>query len=101
MGFGLGFDAAIFGAGYIVGIEVALSVLAGTILSWQIGIPLFGYYYGIPENVSASTAAMTIWAEHLRFVGVGTMLVGGSYAIVSLLKPIARGIKSSIHSGRN
>lgn len=100
IGFGIGFDAAVMGAGYIVGIQVGLSVLIGAIIGWLIGIPIVGIIYGLPENTSLQETAMYLWSNHIRYVGVGTMLVGGIYSIFKLIKPIFLGLKSSMHALR-
>ncbi len=96
IGFGFGFDAAVIGAGYIVGVEVGISILVGAIISWLIGIPTVGFIYGLPESVTTlEGAGMTLWSQHIRFFGVGALLVGGMWAVFSLIDPIIQGIKSS------
>jgi len=86
------------GAGYIVGIEVGLSVLIGGIVGWLIGIPTVGYFAGYPEKATNVAIAMDLWTNHIRYVGVGTMLMGGIWTMFSLLRPILNGIKSSFQA---
>ncbi|AAO90643.2 OPT family oligopeptide transporter [Coxiella burnetii] len=95
-GFGWGFTPAVLASGYIVGFEVAVSFLIGVTLGWVIILPLIGLYYGLPANAtSAYDAATQLWDAHLRFVGVGTMLVGGLWTLLNLLKPIIKGVHLS------
>ncbi len=94
-GIGLGFTPATLAAGYIVGIEVAFSLLAGVIIGWVVLIPLLSHYYGVQLGVSSYDQVMLIWSKHLRFVGVGTMLVGGIWTLSRLLKPVISGLKLS------
>lgn len=101
-GFTFGFEPALLAAGYIVGIGVALSTLLGVAIGWIIGIPIFSYLHplSIAAGQSASSLAMSIWQTSIRPIGVGTMLVGGLWTMVLLIKPIIKGIHSSFVSLR-
>ncbi|MDO8954538.1 MAG: oligopeptide transporter, OPT family [Gammaproteobacteria bacterium] len=90
-GIGIGFSPAIVAAGYIVGVQVGLSLLVGVILGWVIVLPGIAFYYHEPHVGAAYDAAMDLWSNHLRFVGVGTMLVGGFYTLAQLAQPILKG----------
>lgn len=95
-GFALGLTPATLAAGYIVGFEVAVSLLTGAVIGWLIILPFIGLYYGLATNItSAYDAATQLWDTHLRFVGVGTMLVGGVWTLFRLIKPISKGIHLS------
>jgi putative OPT family oligopeptide transporter len=100
-GFGVGLSPALIAAGYIVGINASLSILAGIIIGWVIGIPCLTWFFGMPHFDSATDIAMTIWRTHVRNIGVGTMLVGGIWTLVTLCKPIASSLCASFHSLRN
>lgn len=93
----IGFDPALMAAGYIVGPSVAASTLLGVFLGWIIGVPLLTFHYGI-TNTDPSLAAMDVWKAHIRYIGVGTMLVGGFWTLITLLKPIADGLRASLGS---
>ena len=95
-GFALGLTPATLAAGYIVGFQVAVSLLIGAIVGWLIILPCIGIYYGLPTDITSPyDAANQLWDTHLRFIGVGTMLVGGVWTLFRLLKTIARGIHLS------
>lgn len=96
-GIGIGFSPALLAAGYIVGAQACMGMLVGLILGWIIGMPVLTHYYGVPAGNSYD-AAMTIWSHHIRFIGVGTMLLAGAWTLVTLLKPIALGITTSFRS---
>src|SRR5690349_12695056 len=51
-GFGLGLSPALIAAGYIVGINVAVSSLLGIIMGWLIGVPLLSWWHGVPDASS-------------------------------------------------
>lgn len=96
-GLTIGFDPALMAAGYIVGPSVAASTLLGVLLGWILGVPLLSAYFGI-STPDASAAAMDIWKNHIRYIGVGTMLVGGFWTLFILLKPILEGLQTSFQT---
>jgi putative OPT family oligopeptide transporter len=97
-GFGLGLSPALIAAGYIVGINVAISLFTGIVIGWLAGVPILSWIYGIPEASTANEMASMIWHEHIRYIGVGTMLVGGLWTLITLLKPIANSLSASMNS---
>jgi putative OPT family oligopeptide transporter len=99
-GFGLSFEPALLAAGYIVGFQVGISFLVGLIVGWMIILPALGILYGLPAADSAYAAVLSLWNHNLRYVGVGVLLVGGTWTLLSLLKPIFRGFQQSIAASR-
>jgi putative OPT family oligopeptide transporter len=97
-GISLGFSPALLGAGYIVGIEACLSMFLGVVLIWIIGMPILGHVYGLPTADNAYDMAMTLWDNHIRYIGVGTMLLGGIWTLLNLLKPVTKGVMLSFKS---
>src|SRR5579883_2635173 len=100
-GFGLGFSPALIAAGYIVGINVALSTLLGIIVGWIIGVPVLTFSYGVPDADTANAIAMMTWRSHIRFIGVGTMLIGGLWTLCTLFKPVVSSMAASFTSLRD
>ncbi len=101
-GFGLGLSPALIAAGYIVGINVSISMLVGVILGWIAGIPAITWFFGLPATAdTASDIAMIMWRSHIRYIGVGTMLVAGLWTIFTLIKPITQSILTSVDSIKN
>lgn len=98
-GIGIGFSPALVAAGYIVGVQVGLSLFFGVVVGWLVIMPLLGMHYGVSAG-DAYDAAMTLWSTHLRYVGVGTMLVGGVYTLFTLIKPIIVGFQHSFTAFR-
>ncbi|HVV69835.1 MAG TPA: oligopeptide transporter, OPT family [Gammaproteobacteria bacterium] len=92
-GTGFGFSPAIIAAGFIIGTQTAITLLVGVIIGWVVGIPFLGHVYGLPTgDTTPYDMAMDLWSHHLRFVGVGTMLIGGLWTLITLLKPIINGL---------
>jgi putative OPT family oligopeptide transporter len=100
-GFGLGLSPALIAAGYIVGINVSISLLVGVILGWMVGIPAITWIVGLPTNTNDATQiAIDIWHAHIRYIGVGTMVIGGLWTLVTLFKPIVNSLSASFVSLR-
>lgn len=94
-GFGLGFSPALIAAGYIVGINVGISLMVGVVIGWIIGVPVLTYVYGLPDLSDPLMAAQQIWGNHIRYIGVGTMLVGGLWTLIKLCGPVVSSLKAS------
>ncbi|MDF2939989.1 MAG: Oligopeptide transporter [Gammaproteobacteria bacterium] len=94
-GIGIGFSPALVAAGYIVGIRVGFSLFVGVILGWVMVLPALAMHFHEPHTTDAYDAAMDLWSNHLRFVGVGTMLVGGFFTLAQLIRPIIKGFSRS------
>jgi len=99
-GFSLGLSPALIAAGYIVGINVAISFLVGIAIGWLAGVPIMSWIYGIPNAASVGDATMLLYRAHIRYIGVGTMLVGSLWTLCTLAKPIAQSIFASFVSLR-
>ncbi len=99
-GFAIGFEPALLAAGYIIGFNVGISILLGIILGWVIILPTVGLIYGLPPGDSAYGMVMNLWNHHLRYVGVGVLLIGGIWTLISLLKPVVNGFKQSVEASR-
>ncbi|MFP5458706.1 MAG: OPT family oligopeptide transporter [Bacteriovoracia bacterium] len=91
--FGGDISPALLAVGYIVGLPVTLLVLAGGVAAWGIAIPLMGIPQGM-ESASALDVAWTLWSKEVRFIGVGAMVVGGLWSLISVRKSFAAGIRA-------
>jgi putative OPT family oligopeptide transporter len=106
--FGMGTDlsVALLGVGYIVGLNIALLVFGGGLISWLFGIPLYTAFADpshVAQVVGHSTgydAALEVWSQKIRYMGVGSMVIGGVWALISLAKPLKDGIMSSMEAVR-
>jgi putative OPT family oligopeptide transporter len=106
--FGTNLSPALFGVGYIVGLNIGIVVLAGGIISWNIAIPIYSAYFldGNAELAArvavldAEAAASTLWSAQIRYLGVGAMLIGGVWTLISLRKSILSGVRSGLAATR-
>lgn len=93
-GIGVDYTLALIGAGYLVGIRVALAILVGMIISWLIAVPWIGSHLPIPLQ-DYETFVTHIWVSKVRFIGAGTIAVAAFWAILCLIKPIYTGFASA------
>jgi len=107
--FGTNLSPALFGVGYIVGVNIGVVMLAGGVIAWNIGIPIYTTYFLAADPVlsvelagaGAEDAAYAIWSSQIRYLGVGAMLIGGIWTLFSLRSSLLSGIKSGMHAERN
>lgn len=104
--FGTNLSPALFGVGYIVGLNIGVVMLAGGAIAWLVAIPIYSTYFLAADPVlsvqlagaSAEDAAYAIWSSQIRYLGVGAMLTGGVWTLVSLRHSLVSGIKSGLSS---
>lgn len=99
VGGGLGFSTALMGAGYIIGFRGVMGIACGAALTWFVMVPVFGLLgYAPVDAPSAHVAAMTLWNEHLRTIGIGTMVFGGLWVVIELMPSLVSAIKTSLNA---
>jgi putative OPT family oligopeptide transporter len=109
MVFALNTSAAIAGLGYLIGVRYAAIILAGSILSTVVIVPLIAY---IGQDLTEPTMAHLplisemnheqIFDEYAKFIGIGGIFIAGLVGILKLSKVIvsaftegARGVLKS------
>lgn len=105
---GTGLSPALLGVGYIVGLNIGIVVLSGSVLAYNLAIPFYHAFLmaGDPDvaaqavGKTAAEAAAIIRAERIRYLGVGAMLIGGVWTLFSLRKSLLSGVKSGIAAAR-
>lgn len=98
MGITLGFDPTLIGAGYIIGINANMALFFGMVLCWVFGVPILCYFYGLPAGDNSYDQVMNLWDSHIRYIGVGTMISGGIWTLLIMLKPVSTALMSSYRS---
>jgi len=96
-GIGAGFSATMIGAGFLIGHEMAISIMLGAVFAWVIALPIVSMSYapldlthGLPE------AAGLLWNAKLRYIGIGAMLFAGVWTFLRLFKPLVKNIYLSL-----
>jgi putative OPT family oligopeptide transporter len=105
---GTSLSPALLGVGYIVGLNIGIVVVGGGLISWNVAIPVYSTFFldGNPElaarvaGAGAEAAASAIWSAQIRYLGVGAMLIGGLWTLVSLRKSILSGVRSGLAATR-
>jgi len=107
---------ALVGVGYIVGLNIAVLVFLGGVIGTVLGVPLNWAFNhdaimtasGIDQTTAWSSLDAGQWAslagqswQDCRRIGVGGMIVGGIWSLISLAKPLWTGIKSSLAAYRS
>ncbi|MDX1479111.1 MAG: oligopeptide transporter, OPT family [Saprospiraceae bacterium] len=98
---GMNLSPALIAVGYIVGLKIATLVFLGGVISWWIAIPIYLGINGVPEGSDAVTLGGQVWSTQIRYLGVGAMVVGGLWALVSLAGSIRDALKSGIAALKN
>ena len=105
---GTNLSPALLGVGYIVGLNIGIVVVSGSILSWHIAIPLYHMFFldsdpALAANIAGAGAediAGAIWSAKIRYLGVGAMLIGGAWTLFSLRNSLLSGVRSGIAAAR-
>ena len=93
---------ALLAVGWIIGPRISSYVLVGGLLGWVIIAPLLILVTGLPTP-TAEYAGLgnliggfyTIWGEQVRYIGVGTMLIGGLWAVYSIRTNLVDSVKEA------
>ncbi|RKS87169.1 putative OPT family oligopeptide transporter [Orbus hercynius] len=97
----MGFSLALLSAGYLVGIISGISILIGNIIAWGFAIPILSAVRDYDPNASLGSVAMGLWASDVRFIGAGTLAIAAMWTLLTLIKPVIEGLKSSFSSLKN
>ncbi len=106
---------ALIGVGYIVGLNIAMLVFIGGAIGTLIGVPLnwalnheaIMAAAGIDTAIAWSDLDADQWGalagqswQDCRRVGVGAMMIGGLWSLISLARPLVDGVRGSMKAYR-
>ena len=106
---GMNLSPALVSVGYIVGLNIAVLVFLGGAISWYVAIPIYSTWLldGDPGlgalfagGMDAGDLAYAIWTSQIRYLGVGAMLVGGVWALISMRGSLVSGVISGLKADR-
>ncbi|MCY4413680.1 MAG: oligopeptide transporter, OPT family [Alphaproteobacteria bacterium] len=101
LGLTVGVTPSLIGVGYIIGARAGFTVFIATVLAMFVGVPILGGMFDAsidPTNIEGS--AMGIWAKHVRFIGVGIMLMGGLELCFKLIKPLMKSMQIAMQAAK-
>ncbi len=96
---------AVLSVGFICGPRISSYMLAGSLLSWMVLIPiivLFGEgttIYPATETIGeifAANGASGIWSTYIRYIGAGALAAGGIISLIKSFPLIIRTFKGAI-----
>ena len=112
---GITTSPALLGVGWIIGPQISSYVLVGGLIGWVIITPLVALSTGLPVPLSAVEVSdaismgygdfsigskiwgfFQIWGNQIRYIGVGTMLIGGLWAIWTIKNNLVDSVKEAI-----
>lgn len=98
----------LLGIGFIVGLEVSLTMFAGSLLANFGMMPLIGYFASYAQegqviwndpNVAINAMQVNhIAGSYVKYIGAGMMLSGGLIGAIKLIPTIIVSIKETIHA---
>ncbi|MBN3860425.1 oligopeptide transporter, OPT family [Neisseriaceae bacterium PsAf] len=95
-----GFSLALVGAGYLIGIGVATVMVLGTLINWNVIVPILTYFnpMDVSQYSTIEAYATEIWSTRVRMMGVGAIGIGAVWTLCVLLVPMLKSIKVSFNS---
>ena len=97
---------ALLGVGYIIGPSISFVILAGSLLSWWVLIPLIDYF-GLSATIFPATApissmsAAQIWSNYIRYIGAGAIGIAGLFGFVRIIPKLYRAFETAIHDHKH
>ena len=93
---GMGFSATMIGAGFLVGFDMAFSMILGALIAYGMVLPLASHVFTDYTMQDSATKAMTLlWNNEVRYVGIGAMLCSGVWTFLQLCRPLVVSIIKS------
>ena len=96
--FGINLSPALVAVGYIVGLNISFLLFLGGSISWYVAIPTYIAVNGGQEGVDAVSLGGSIWNSQIRYLGVGAMVVGGLWALISLAGSLGTAFKAGVEA---
>ncbi len=106
--FAIEVNPLLVGIGFIVGMDVSLTMFAGSILANFGVLPLIGYFSSFAKdgvtvwnNHSVAIGAMQvkhIAGSYVKYIGAGMMLSGGLIGAIKLIPTIVSSIKETLNA---
>ncbi|MEQ8335771.1 MAG: oligopeptide transporter, OPT family [Cyclobacteriaceae bacterium] len=111
--FSLNLSPALVAVGYIVGLNIATLVFLGGVITWWLAIPAYVWINGFEsvaneliaagkftsiDQIHAEALGISLWSVKMRFLGVGSMIVGGIWAVLNLRGALVTSFKAGVEA---
>jgi len=105
---GTNLSGAILGVGYICGMNAGVVMIAGSIIAWDIALPIYTQLLlagnatlsAAVAGASAVDTANLIWSRQIRYIGVGTMVIGGLWTLYSIRSAMVSSVRAAISAAQ-
>ncbi|MGJ8523743.1 hypothetical protein R84981_002456 [Carnimonas sp. R-84981] len=84
------------GAGYLMGVSGGIALFIGIALCWGVFVPLGMLWADHPAGVALGDIGMNVWSSQVRFLGAGVIGVAAVWTLITLLKPMVKGVMASL-----
>ncbi|MCY9806213.1 OPT/YSL family transporter [Lentilactobacillus senioris] len=101
----------LLGIGFVIGLDVSMTIMAGSILANFAVTPLIGYFTsmaGSSAHVWNDSALLVnqmdvsgVSGNYVKYIGAGMMLGGGIIGAIKLIPAITASIKSTLDARKN
>ncbi|MDN3504983.1 MAG: oligopeptide transporter, OPT family [Rhabdochlamydiaceae bacterium] len=93
---------ALLGVGFIIGPRITSIMFAGGALAWWVLIPLIKEFGSQLTTIYPSTiavadmSALQVWDSYIRYIGAGTVAIGGILNLVKIIPVIRKTISGGM-----
>ncbi len=101
--FSLNTTAAIAGLGYLIGVRYAAFIVAGSMFSYFLVIPLFaflGHYVTVPVGQGLPPLAQmdheALFGAYARYIGIGGIFVAGVTSVLKMLPVMGQALREGM-----
>lgn len=106
--FSLNTTAAIAGLGYLIGLRYAALIMAGSMLSYFVIVPLFAFVGShAPElTIGVGVAPLgqmdheALFDEYARYIGIGAIFMAGLMSVIKMLPVMGQAIAQGVRGLR-
>lgn len=105
--FSLNTTAAIAGLGYLIGVRYAAYIMAGSVFSYYLVIPLLAYIgsqgtvtLGVGLPPLGKMGHEELFGEYARYIGIGAIVAAGIISVVRMLPVMAQAIRQGLRGIR-
>jgi putative OPT family oligopeptide transporter len=95
---GMNLSPALLAVGFIIGLETAVVVFLGGALGWLVLMPAYSAVLPSVTGADPVMAAKAVWSGHIRYVGIGAMLVGGIWTLSQLRGPVSVSLRQFLRA---
>ncbi len=101
--FALNTTAAIAGLGYLIGVRYAAFIMAGSLFSYFLVVPMFaflGQYIEVPVGTGLPPLREMghdmLFDEYARYIGIGAIFVAGLVSVIKMLPVMGQALRQGV-----